>query len=118
MPDMMTPAGDITIQQCIGLCLDCHATCEATVTHCIDRGGAHAELEHLTLLRDCAQICLTSAGFLLRGSGNLTLICEACADVCERCAAACDGFELRDGVMTRCAQVCRDCARSCIRVLQ
>lgn len=52
-------------------------------------GGRHAEDAHIQLLLDCAEICQTSANFMLRGSELHGRTCAVCADACQRCAASC-----------------------------
>ena len=99
------------MQLCIEICQECHATCLETVMHCLSMGGAHAAPDHIGLMLDCADICRTSADFMLRGSPRHALTCSACAEVCEACAADCDRFE--DAFMKECAAVCRRCAASC-----
>jgi hypothetical protein len=98
-------------QRCIDACSDCHAVCEATIRDCLDQGGRHATADHITLLRDCAQICDTSRDYMLRGSPLHAETCAVCADVCERCAKACQAFG--EDFMQRCAEACLRCAESC-----
>ena len=76
------------------------------------RGRPHAAAAHIELLRDCAEICRTSADFLLRASKNHSITCGACAVVCEACADDCAAFN-DDDDMRRCADTCRRCAASC-----
>ncbi len=100
------------MQKCIDNCLDCHSVCTETVNYCLQKGGPHAEPNHIRLLLDCAEICQTSADFMLRGSDLHHETCGVCADVCEQCAADCDHFG-DDKVMKACADTCRKCAQSC-----
>jgi hypothetical protein len=100
------------MQECIQACTTCHGICLETITHCLQKGGRHAEPGHIRLLMDCAQICQTSADFMLRGSDFHTSTCGLCAEICERCAASCDQFG-DDEMMKRCADACRMCAQSC-----
>jgi len=102
------------IEHCIETCLECHNVCTETVQICLEKGGSHASAEHVRLLLDCAQICQTSADFMVRGSDLHTEACAVCADVCERCAESCDAMK-SDEAMRRCADVCRRCAESCRR---
>ncbi|MBW3592257.1 MAG: four-helix bundle copper-binding protein [Actinobacteria bacterium] len=97
---------------CIDDCNTCHDVCLATVTHCLEMGGEHAEASHIRLLLDCAQICETSGDFMLRGSELHGETCAACAAVCERCAEDCERFG-DDEIMRACADACRRCADSC-----
>jgi hypothetical protein len=101
-----------SMQSCIEQCLDCHAICLETVTHCLEKGGPHAEVDHIRLLLDCAEICQTSANFMLRGSDLHTLTCEVCAETCEQCGDSCEQFE-NDPQLQACAQTCRSCADAC-----
>lgn len=75
-------------------------------------GGKHADPRHIHLLQDCAQICQTSADFMLRASPLRGRTCAVCAEVGESCAKECEQFA-DDEVMQQCAAVCRSCAASC-----
>ena len=103
------------MQQCIQECLSCHSTCLATVQYCLQMGGSHAEVHHITTLLDCAEICQTSANFMLRGSELHTRTCGVCAEICERCAQECERMG-DDAQMRACAEACRRCADSCRRM--
>lgn len=100
------------MQQCIGECLNCHSICLQTVTYCLGMGGKHAEAQHLGLLLDCAEICQTSANFMLRGSQFHARTCGVCAEVCDACAESCEAWG-DDAQMKACAEECRRCAESC-----
>jgi hypothetical protein len=100
------------MQACIDECVECHRVCTETVNHCLTKGGRHAEAAHIRLLLDCAEICSTSADFMLRGSEQHRSTCATCAEVCQRCAESCEALE-DDDMMRRCAETCRRCAESC-----
>jgi hypothetical protein len=100
------------MRHCIDECQSCHAVCLETILYCLQMGGEHAEPAHIRLLMDCAEICQTSANFMLRGSNLHSMTCAVCAEVCERCAEDCDRFQ-DDQMMARCAESCRNCASSC-----
>ncbi len=87
-----------------------------TVTHCLQMGGKHAEAAHIRLLLDCAEICATSANFMLRGSELHARTCAVCAEICERCAEDCERIGPDDEMMQRCAEMCHRCADSCRRM--
>jgi hypothetical protein len=97
--------------QCIDRCETAHDSCLELVSYCLEQGGRHAAAEHIRLLLDCADICRTSADFMLRGSDFYTRTCGICAEVCERCAEDCARFG--DDTMDICAANCRKCAESC-----
>ncbi len=105
------------MHECITACLGCHSVCLQTVAHCLQMGGRHAEPNHITLLLDCAEICQTSANFMLRGSAVHGRTCAVCAEACERCAQDCERFT-DDAMMGQCAEACRRCAESCRRMAQ
>src|SRR3954469_23226764 len=97
---------------CIQDCLDCHRACVQTLVYCSRQGGAHANPDHLRLMMDCAQVCQTSADFMLRHSPLHVHTCRACAEVCQACADDCDRMA-SDLRMKACADTCRHCAESC-----
>lgn len=98
--------------ECIESCTRCAEICLETVEHCLRQGGEHAAEAHVRLLLDCAQICRTSADFMIRGSDLHAETCGACEVVCSRCAEDCDRFR-GDEQMAACADLCRRCAESC-----
>ena len=100
------------MKACIDSCTECHRVCLETAAYCLEQGGKHAEASHLKVLLDCADICRTSADFMLRKSEDHGRICRVCADICIRCAEECERFG-DDDQMKRCAQVCRRCADDC-----
>lgn len=106
------PHGSEAIEQCIQACIDCHHACLETVAYCLTQGGQHAEPGHVELLLDCAQICQTSADFMLRDSEFHGQVCGVCAQVCDRCAMDCEQFG-DNAEMQQCAKACRQCAESC-----
>ena len=103
------------MKQCIDECLRCASVCLETSRHCLELGGKHAAAQHITTLQDCADICQTSANFMLRGSHLHTETCRACAAVCRACEEACRRMG-DDAQMQQCADACRTCAESCERM--
>lgn len=103
---------DHDMKACIDECEKCHRLCAETASYCLEKGGRHAAAEHVRLLLDCAEICQTSANFMLRGSAAHKTICGACAELCERCAESCETLG-EDPRMKACAEACRSCAKSC-----
>lgn len=99
-------------RRCIELCSDCHEMCVSAFAYCIGMEGQHAEEKHLRLLMDCAEICQTSADFMLRGSNFQYRVCGVCADICESCADSCESFR-NDAEMKMCAELCQQCATIC-----
>jgi len=105
------PIDDRT-QECIDRCHTCEEVCLETVTHCLHKGGKHAEAKHISTLLACAEICDTSARLMLLGSEFSGRACEVCAEICEACAVSCERLA-DDEAMQACADECRRCAESC-----
>jgi len=103
---------DDPMTNCIQLCWECRATCQATLyQYCLVTGGEHIAPEHVKAMTDCIEICQISADFMTRGSHLHMVVCAACAAICEACATSCD--HLGDETMTDCADLCRRCAMAC-----
>ena len=103
---------DDRMQECIDRCQTCQEACLETVNHCLQKGGKHADAKHISTLLACAEICDTSARFMLLGSEYHARVCEVCAEICEACAVSCDRMG-DDETMRACADECRRCAESC-----
>jgi len=105
---------DTHLQSCIDDCTHCHALCTETIQYCLEKSGKYAESDHVRLLQDCAEICLTATDFMLRGSDLRPYTCGVCAQVCDLCASSCEQLGGSEDVqMKECAETCRQCARSC-----
>lgn len=100
----------LTMQEAIKSCLDCHSMCLQMATgYCLERGGRHVQQAHLRLLLNCAELCQTSANFMLSNSPLHGRVCLICAEVCEACAKSCEEV----GDMRDCVEECQRCAKSC-----
>ena len=98
------------MQSCIEECLRCYQSCLGDLmSHCLETGGRHLEPNHVRLMMACAEICRTSAHFMLLRSPHHVHTCRECAEICEECARSCDEV----GDMKDCAEQCRRCAASC-----
>jgi len=105
------------MQECIEECLNCHAVCTMTLQHCIATGGEHTEVNLIGILLDCAEICQTSANFMLRGSPYHVVTCAACAELCRACEEARRAVTA-DEQLAHCGEVCAACAESCDQMAQ
>jgi hypothetical protein len=106
MLDVLSPE----MRVCIDRCQACQETCLETMNHCLTIDGRHAKVSHM--LAACAEICDTSARFMLLGSEHYVRTCEVCAEICEACATDCERVG-DDQIMQRCAEACTRCAESC-----
>jgi hypothetical protein len=97
-------------QSCIQACLNCYSICLGTAMHhCLETGGKHVEPKHFRLMMACAEICRTSAHFMLIDSDHYKHTCRECAEICDECAKDCE----RLGDMKECVEACRQCAQAC-----
>ena len=103
------------MQQCIEECLNCHAACTMTAQYALGEGGEMADPGVVGVLLDCADICQTSANFMLRGSPYHGTTCAAGAEICRACEEACRAFP-DDEQLAHCAEICGACAESCERM--
>jgi len=111
-PSAAYPSGmdSSMMRDAIKACLDCHSRCiQTAMNFCLERGGRHVEQEHFRLMLNCAEICQTSANFMLSGSPLHGRVCAVCAEVCEACAKSCEQV----GEMRECVEECKRCAKSC-----
>ena len=107
-----------TMEQCIDNCTNCHRICLETAARHF-RGERSPQMEEtlVRLLLDCAEICRTSADFMIRGSDQHRHTCRACAAICSRCADECDR-KGEDPYLASCAETCRRCAESCTEMAE
>lgn len=90
--------------------LPARQTCLGTaMAHCLETRGKHTEPAHFRLMMACAEICRTSAHFMLLNSPHHKHVCKECAEICTECAKDCE----RVGGMEDCVRACRQCAESC-----
>ncbi len=98
------------MDECIQNCLSCFKICEETLARCFSETG-HKDSSHLALLKSCADICNTSAKFMMQNSKFHSDVCGVCSKVCKECADSCEA--LGDASMKECIEACRKCSDSC-----
>lgn len=104
------PAMSPEMQACIDECFMCHRVCLGeAMNHCLTAGGKHLETDHFRTMMNCAEMCQTSANFMLSGSPLHKKTCGVCSEICEACADSCEAV----GEMDECVQQCRKCAETC-----
>jgi hypothetical protein len=91
---------------CEHACLATHAVLSRLAAA---RTAGRSEDPLARLLRDCAEVCLATAGDLRADSVFRGRMLEACADICGECAATCAA----DDGLAEAVSACRDCARHC-----
>ena len=115
MPHVAHEMLSAEMKKCIEACHSCEQVCLTTVTHCLQKGGRHAEATHIATLLACAELCASSAALMAMGSDLSARQCALCAEACERCARSCEALG-DDPQMKACAEECRRCAESCRRM--
>lgn len=105
------------VAACIPECLECHRICMETLTYCLRKGEDYAEADHVHLLLDCSQICLTAVDFMTRDSDVVSQISEIAAYLCEKTAVSCERWGDSDSQMKRCMEVCRRCGECCRKIM-
>jgi hypothetical protein len=101
---------DAETQSSIDACFDCHRACtETAFDHCLRVGGKHTAREHFGLMLDCADVCLTTAKFLLSDNQFHERLCAVCAETCFACAESCRKL----GGMDDCVRACLTCGDLC-----
>ena len=100
--------GQVEIEQCIQDCLNCHTVCIDTAQKCRQAGGDHGSKEHVQMMLDCAEMCLTAAHFMQHNSPLYGYVCQAAAQVSNHCANECEQMGDSD-----CANACRTASWSC-----
>lgn len=103
---------DMTAADVRSILHQCHEICSESVQYCLEKGGKHAEANHIRLLLDCAELCQTGEDLLGRGSDLFATMSAPLAAACDRCAQSCAQFG-DDNQMRACAEVCRSCADAC-----
>lgn len=97
-------------KDCLDACQRCGELClQTAMTHCLEVGGQHVQPEHFRLMINCAELCQTTANFILSQSSLHGAVCAACAEVCTACADSCEQI----GDMDECVRACRTCANQC-----
>lgn len=89
----------------------CESVCEHSKTMIKRRHGCEGRMMQLSLLHDCADICMLTAKFVARMSMYDRSIAGLCANICQCCGQECAKFS--DHHSQHCAMVCLHCARLC-----
>jgi hypothetical protein len=101
--------------------LECAAHCLSCADACLAEDGVAELRQCIRTDEDCAQVCLTAAGVLVRQTETrpetLRPLLEACIAHCEACAAECEGHADHHEHCRLCAEACRRCAAACRAVL-
>ncbi len=107
---------DADSRACLEACMTCQQSCLETASiHCLEIAGSRANARLVRLLLDCAEMCQTSANFLVRGSDLRGYTCGLCSHVCHECAEECATIS-GDARLEQCRSQCIHCVEQCLRL--
>lgn len=92
----------------------CAAACEYCAEKCLEGGAAADTQECIRSCRDCADICILTARFVMRDSRHSRHVMDECLEICNECAQACEQLAGHDGPCAACARKCRECIEACL----
>lgn len=94
-----------------------YRVCHQSAAYCINNGGELATLERLKAFDDCAEVNLTLANFLLRGSEHAVALARVCIDVSQACAESIQEIEHEDAQLRAAYAVCHHARHACLQLL-
>jgi len=100
------------MEACKVICIECQTTCIETLQYCKSQGGQYLDMTMMSMMRDCAEMCMMCVNMINDGSEFMGNTCSLCAQICDRTAMACEQMS-DDATMMRCAAICRQCAENC-----
>lgn len=112
--DTRVTSARVDMQTCIANCMRCHGFCLKSASHCLT---LERDLELVTTLLVCADMCRVCADTMIRGSPLHLTVCDACSKVCARCAQECESIR-NDPLLRECAAACLACADCCAAMVE
>jgi hypothetical protein len=100
------------MEACKQICIECQTTCIDTLKYCKNQNSKYIDMTMMTMLRDCAEICMMCVNMINDGSEFMGNTCSLCAQICDRTAMVCEKMS-GNVTMMLCAAICRQCAQSC-----
>ncbi|HYW20604.1 MAG TPA: four-helix bundle copper-binding protein [Nodularia sp. (in: cyanobacteria)] len=112
MTMMMTETILAEMQASKQSCIECQITCIDTLKYIKGQGGKYSDMAMMSMMRDCAEMCMMCVNMINDGSEFMGNTCSLCAEMCDRTAMACEKMG-SDATMMFCAAICRKCAEYC-----
>ena len=100
------------MEACKEISIECQTTCIETLQYCKSQGGQYMDMAMMSMMRDCAEMCMMCVNMINDGSEFMGNTCSLCAQICDRTAMACEQMS-NDETMKLCAAICRKCAEYC-----
>jgi hypothetical protein len=120
MDDSMSEFGlasDVDLDRVIDDLMETYRICHQTTAYCIDSGGDIATLARLRAFDDCAEINLTLANFLLRGSEHAPEMSTLCLSISTACADSIRDIEHGDGQLRAAYAACQRSRHASLELL-
>ncbi|AFY42716.1 hypothetical protein Nos7107_2093 [Nostoc sp. PCC 7107] len=109
---MMTESILTAVETTKETCIECHTICIDTLKYSKNHGGQHLDMAMMSMMRDCAEMCMMCVNMMNDGSEFMGNTCSLCAEMCDRTAMACEQMS-NNATMRYCAAICRKCAEHC-----
>jgi len=103
----------INLEEAIRNSFECLKATTLCLQHCLSIGGKHGHIKHITLLKECAEICEITASFMMESSSFSDEVGGICARVCDFCSDSCYELDPHDQIILACMTACKNCADSC-----
>lgn len=103
----------VNMEEAISNALECFRLTSNCLQHCLMMGDKHADVKHITLMKQCAELCQLAARFMIEKSDFAHDVCGITAKMCDACADSCLDVDANDAMMNLCVNSCRKCADSC-----
>ena len=103
----------INMEEAIQNSLECFRATTYGMEHCLSLGEKYSDQKHITLLKECAEICQITASFMIESSDFAHDVCGICARLCDLCGDSCYDLDPQDPILRACMDACKNCADSC-----
>jgi hypothetical protein len=90
---------------------ECEMICEEMTGYLKTRQNIELRMQQLELLRDCADICSSTAKCIARNSDYAGCFADLCAKICKACSKEC--LKYSDKMSKKCGYICKNCAQEC-----
>jgi hypothetical protein len=110
-------SSSVDLDRVIDDLMHAYRLCHQSAAYCIDHGGRLATLDRLKAFDDCAEVNLTLANFLLRGSEHAVMLARVCIEVSASCAHSIEDIEHSDPQLRAAFAVCHRARHACLQLL-
>jgi hypothetical protein len=90
---------------------ECALECHKCMAACLEEEDVSMMARCIELDLDCAEICTTTAAYVVRNSESMATLLAICGEICKACAEECQKHDAAH--CQQCAAVCFECAELC-----